>query len=141
MAPRPALDADLDTESRETRKLCSKVGVPDTDLVSSSVELEPRRVALADCRRLPVELVLIFGSRPRVPRRFVWATTGEELATMVDSVGELAGAGLGTAVVLPGGSWGVDAKLLRLEVGLGTCEMPSFFLIFRDLVLNAGGED
>jgi hypothetical protein len=98
MAPRPDLDADLDMESRETRKLCSKVGVPDTEGASSSVELEPRRVTLADCLRLSVEPVLSFGSFPRTSRRLVGATGGEELATMVDSVGEPGGAVL-TALV------------------------------------------
>ena len=85
MAPRPDLEVDLDMESREIRKLCSKVGVPGTDRASSSVELEPRRVILADCLRLSVELVLRVESLPRASRRFVWVTAGEELATIVDS--------------------------------------------------------
>jgi hypothetical protein len=128
-------------KSRETRRLCSKVGVPETDRVSSSVELEPRRLTLVDCRRLSVEPVLSFGNLPRASRRFVWVTAGEELATMVDSAGELAGA----VLVVPGGlldgTCGVDAKLLRLEVTLGPRGYPLSLLAFRDLVLYAGGED
>jgi hypothetical protein len=92
MAPRPDLEVDLDTESREIRRLCSKVGVPATDRASSSVELEPRRVILADCLRLSVDPVLRDKSLPRASRLFVWVTAGEELATIVDSAGELAGA-------------------------------------------------
>jgi len=94
MEPRPDRDADLDMEARETRKLCSKVGVPDNDRASSSVELEPRRVTFAACLRFSAEPVLSFGSRPRTSRRFVLATAGEELATIVDSVGEPGGAEL-----------------------------------------------
>jgi hypothetical protein len=141
MVPRPDRDADLDMESRETRRLCSKVGAPEADRVSSSVELEPRRLTLVDCRRLSVEPVLSLGNLPRASRRFVWVTAGEELATMVDSAGELAGA----VLVVPGGlldgTCGVDAKLLRLDVALGARGYPRSVLAFRDLVLYAGGED
>lgn len=91
MAPGPDLDADFETESRETRRLCSNVGVADRDRVSSSVELEPRLATLADCRRLSVELVFVLVNFPRASRRLVWITAGEELATMVDWVGEVVG--------------------------------------------------
>ena len=110
MALRPDLDADLETERRETRKLCSKVGVADAEGASSSVEFERRLITLADCLRLSVELVFSFVSFPRAPRRLVWATTGEELATMVDSVGDPVGAELSVTGALVDGRGGVEAK-------------------------------
>jgi hypothetical protein len=60
IAARPGLDVDLGTKSREARKLCSKVGVADNDLESSSVELDPRLPSLVECLRLSIEAVFSF---------------------------------------------------------------------------------
>ena len=102
------------------------MGVADTDRASSSVELESRLAILADCLRLSVEPVFDFVNFPRASRRFVWAIAGEELATMVDSIGEPVGAVLALSGELVDGRGGVDAKFVRLEVELGTrgCPFP-----------------
>jgi hypothetical protein len=65
MTVRPDRDADLGAASREIRTLCSKVGVADKDLESSSVELEARLSSLAECLRLSAEPVLSFGKLAR----------------------------------------------------------------------------
>ena len=60
---------------------------------------------------------------------------------MVDSVGEPVGAVLVLSGEWVDGSGGVDAKFVRLEVELGTRGCPFPPLIFRNLVLKAGGDD
>lgn len=110
------------------------------DLASSSVEFDPRLFSLAECLRLSAEPVFGFGSCLCASRRFLRAAAGEELATIVEPVGEPV-IPVPTVPGLLEHSSGVDVRLLSVEVELGARPRPLPIPELLDLVLNAGGED